>query len=767
MHRIVLALLLSAAATAARAELVRERWAGKGTPATHPDSLKIVVGKSPRLVFDLAGLPQQAKVRHASLYCFTQGDRQPNQPAVLQAAETLDADGTVVPGGKPLELEAPWFRSFDATAAVAAWAKAPAGNLGLVVVSFDKLLPAKSYLDVLYETPAAAAGRVPPQITGVRAVHHDGQTFIVWREHPAFVPKPQEVLWADVLCLLGDKLADGPGTNARGMERTPGITLRTLRGLQGLKGRWQPSGFQGIKPPERERDVPAVQYRVYRHTEQITAANLPQARLIAEVQPLSGYDDGMARIAFMGEFIDQRELPDSLIATYCYEDNKALLPGECLYVHTARDGGKFYYAVTGVLGGTENLARIGPQNSLAAAIEEQVAPSRPVLQYIQENAHRKGVPEYWFRYWAGPPYYHLPSRMFRIAASVPEKYRAPGPLELESIHDTWNVREKILVPPETAVRLLIEPPHGYMPDLCYNEGEGTLRAALECRVDYYAERYMLNLIQWALKKWDIDRTKITGDLMHFGVRHPEIFSLMSFGTYTATYDYRWAPGSHSLPGLLGPKGIKTVDGEDAWSEFSVGWYVNRYPERDIPFLICQSNVGKDVGHTAEFGWQDDPRGWSELNKARATYVASWSTDFSRELHEGLRRVDWRKTLPAFSRGSLDNNPGNGDPADGDYYGTINGWLLWGDDSVDEPGKWEMTVYVIRSCARGDCTVDVTPRHCKAFKVRPGEKLRWTNTGLADGKIVQSGELTADRWGLATVPAAKVSKGKNRIVITRT
>jgi hypothetical protein len=285
-------------------------------------------------------------------------------------------------------------------------------------------------------------------------------------------------------------------------------------------------------------------------------------------------------------------------------------------------------------------------------------------------------------------------------------------------------------------------------------------------VDYFAERFMANLIAWAVGKWDVDRTKISGDMLHFGLRHPEIFSVMSFGTYTTTYDFRWAPGSGSLPGLLGPKGIKTVDGEDAWSEYSAGWYVNRYPQRDVPLLICQSNVGKDTGHTAEFGWQDDPRGWGELNRARATYVASWSVDFSRELHEGLRRVDWTRTIPAFSRGSLDNNPGNGDPTDGDFYGTINGWLLWDADSTDRPDKWEMTVYVISSGIREDCTVDITPRHCKAFKLKPGDKLRWTNTRLTDGTVVQSGDLTADQWGLATVPAASVCKGKNRIVIER-
>jgi hypothetical protein len=764
MSRAAIVLLWLAAASAARAELLSERWAGKDTPATHAGTLVVAGGKTPRLVFDLSALPKGAKVHHASLVCFTQGGRQPKQPAVLRMAQELDAEGNAVPAGRPFELEPPWFRSFDVTQAVAAWSKDPAGNLGFAVVSFDQLLPAKSCLDVLYEGPSP--GKTPPQIRGVRAVHHDGQTFILWQEHPAFVPRTQDVVWVDELCLTGDKLAGGPGKTARGLERTAAVTLKTLRGLQGLKGRWQPSGFQGIKPLEREKEVPAVRYRVYRHTERITAANLPQAERIAEVEPLSAYDDGMARIAFQGEFIDQRELPDSVIATYCYADNRQVPPGECLYVHTCREGGRFYYAVTDALAGTENACEIGGENSLAEAVEESVAPPRPVLQFIQENAHHKGVPEYWFRYWAGPPYYHLPSRMFRIAASVPPKYKAPGPLELESIHDTWNVREKILVPPEAAIRLLAEPIHGYMPDLCYNEGEGTLRAAAESKVDYFAERFMANLIQWAIRRWDVDRTKISGGMMHFGLRHPEIFSVMSFGTYTATYDYRWAPGSQSLPGLLGPKGIKTVTGEDAWSEFSAGWYVNRHPDRDIPFLICQSNVGKDVGHTSEFGWQDDPRGWGELNRARATYVASWSTDFSREFHEGLRRVDWTKTLPAFSRGSLDNNPGNGDPADGDYYGTINGWLLWGSDSVDEPGRWAMTVYVIPSCIRDDCTVDITPRHCKAFKAKPGEKFRYSNASLADGSVVQSGELAADRWGLLTISQARVSKGKNRISIDR-
>jgi hypothetical protein len=81
-----------------------------------------------------------------------------------------------------------------------------------------------------------------------------------------------------------------------------------------------------------------------------------------------------------------------------------------------------------------------------------------------------------------------------------------------------------------------------------------------------------------MSRYEVDRSKTVGSLLYFGLRHPEIFSRMSFGSYTATYDYRWAPGD---PDHLGPQGIKTVDGDDAWDMYSVGGYVLEYPGRDI------------------------------------------------------------------------------------------------------------------------------------------------------------------------------------------
>ena len=67
--------------------------------------------KDTRLTFDLSALPRGAVVRHASLFCFTEGNRQPRTPASIYV-------GGKVGASVPLKLEAPWYRSFDATGAV-------------------------------------------------------------------------------------------------------------------------------------------------------------------------------------------------------------------------------------------------------------------------------------------------------------------------------------------------------------------------------------------------------------------------------------------------------------------------------------------------------------------------------------------------------------------------------------------------------------------------------------------------------------------------
>ena len=755
--------ILLIAFSLAHGDLVRERWADRATPCTHPGTLKIIHGRgTQRILFDLSALPKGARIHHASLFCFTERGRQPTEPARLLMVRKLDANGNPELVAEPLRLEAPWYRSFDVTQAVRQWSKEPGQNLGIAVEQFEGLIVTKTYLEILYEgTPRA----VPEQVIGVRAVHHKGQTFVVWKEHSSYQPEPDEVIWVEKFAEGGDTVTQGPGDGAYGMTNHPAITLTALRRLQGLALRDKPSNFQGIKGLKRSRKVQPITYRVYRHTGEITAKNLHEAALLAEVPPLNGYDTQVYKIHFRGEFLNQREEPTSVIPTFRIGTGEALLPGDALYVHTTDAPGRFHYAVTTALSGTENLTELSGMNSLSDAVVESPGTPLPVLQWTQEDRYHKDVPEHWYRYWAAPPFCNQPSRSLRVAVSVPPKFREPGPLIIGSISGAFNIRGMLRLPSRSAITLLVQRQLDWLPALFYNEGRGTLRALTACKVDYFSERYMSFMIEWLMGRHRIDRSKIRGSLLHFGLRHPEIFTRMSMGTYTAGYDLRFAPGGPSMPVVLGARGVMTTKGEDAWKMYSVSEYVNTYPDRDIPFLVCISATGKDSGHTSEFGWQDDPRGWAGLLKARQPFVASWSLGPPGELSRAFGRMRWDVTLPAFSNCSLDNNPGNGDPTDGDYYGCINGWLLWGDqDSVDEKSRWEMTTWVISSCPDDECTVDLTPRHCRNFKPRRGQTLKWTNTALADNNVVQSGEVTADEWGLVTLERLEVSKGKNRIVI---
>lgn len=739
---------------------VRERWAGRGASATHPGTLKVIsTSAGTRLVFDLSALPKDAKIHHASLHCTT--DRgQPVNPVRVYMVDKLGARG--VPGwtGKRLALEAPWYRSFDVTDAVRAWVKDPAKNLGLVAVQFENLKATRTSLDVMYEGEVEKPGQ---QVGGLRAVHANGQTFVIWREVKPYHPKAKDVIWVTKFAERGDTMAEGPGKGAHDLSNHPAVRHQTIRDIQGLAWR---SGGRSVKI-YRVRKVPDVCYRVYRHTAKITPANIHQAKLLAEVKPLSGFDTDVYATSFHGEFTNQKEVMTSTIPTFRVGDGTALTPGEGLYVHTAKKGGGHYYAVTSVWSGTEDMSTITDANSLAKPVAETPGKPVPILQWVQTDRYRKDPPEYWYRFWAAPPYYHLPMRSFRVAIAVSDKVKGAKPMLIGGIQGKFNIRGNIRLPKANRVTLSIQAQLNWLPQLFFNEGSGTLRAMSDCKVDYYPEQYMAYVINWAMGKYEVDKSRVSGSYMHFGLRHPDIFTRMQMGTYTTAYDVRWAPGSGSMPSVIGPRGTRTARGEDAWAMYNVGDYVKLYPARDIPFLMCISGTGKDGGHTSEFGWQDDPRGWYGLNQGRQTFVATWSCSPPRELSQGLNKVKWGRTIPAFSNCSIDNNPGNGDPTDGDYYGMINGWLLWDNTAAaDEPGKWSMPVWLISACPRTSCTVDVTPRWCGKFKPKAGEKFKWTNVRLSDNKTVASGKVAADKWGLVTLKGVTVTKDRNLLTIEK-
>jgi hypothetical protein len=148
-----------------------------------------------------------------------------------------------------------------------------------------------------------------------------------------------------------------------------------------------------------------------------------------------------------------------------------------------------------------------------------------------------------------------------------------------------------------------------------------------------------------------------------------------------------------------------------------------------------------------------------------------------------------QSLPALGNCSLDDNLGEGDINSGVAFGQVNGYLLWDTESiVDRSGQWEMTLRLDDSAPLDECTVDLTPRRCQAFRPRAGERFRWTCTflplqakdqeekvaspaeeltaRLAAGRPLGGGSLTADEWGLVTIAQMRMLKGAQRVVIQR-
>jgi hypothetical protein len=126
------------------------------------------------------------------------------------------------------------------------------------------------------------------------------------------------------------------------------------------------------------------------------------------------------------------------------------------------------------------------------------------------------------------------------------------------------------------------------------------------------------------------------------------------------------------------------------------------------------------------------------------------------------------SYPAFSNCSVDNDPGDGTPTSGDAIGSINGHLDWTDDIVDEPGRWEVTLYLrdlpntINTLVAPDsATTDVTLRRLQNFLTQPDSFIVWLN--FRDGNLVQRGAF-AYTGGLVTLEGVKVYKNSNRIIV---
>ena len=140
----------------------------------------------------------------------------------------------------------------------------------------------------------------------------------------------------------------------------------------------------------------------------------------------------------------------------------------------------------------------------------------------------------------------------------------------------------------------------------------------------------------------------------------------------------------------------------------------------------------------------------------------------------LYRFRSNLSWPAFSHGSANDDPGNGWLASGDSLGTLNGYMDWDPAVTDTVTVWGVTLRTRALttlwgviAAPETVTVDVTPRRLQQFRPTPGVLVSWKAVRLADGAEVQAGTVAVDAQGRVTVPGVKTYRTGTRLTLTAT
>jgi len=631
------------------------------------------------------------------------------------------------------------------------------------------------WIGLLSAAVVLSAAQVCPadgQVSGLKARHRAGQTFLTWKE------------------------VDPP-------EATDDTKASALRGLV----------YQAAAKRE-------VQYRIYRSERPI--ASVAGLKAVAEAPPLTCWN-----VHFYGIYPDKRRREGEKNLRFVVKDGgEPVEPGMGIYVHQPKlaegTSAKAYYAVTLVRGGKENPA-VSAANSLAAPVEERAGEGLPVLQRVIRGVKFNYVDDTTLHYyvrWEAPPRASVESSPFNYLVAVPPNAKAPSPVgihfhcwgnHLRGGYGHWANAGKgaILIAPNqvpydwwTGYHESVRPTfHQPMPRPKEKDewNRGVVRP--------YTQNRILAFFEWACTKWEIDRKRTftagnsmggAGSLM-FAIRHGDkvAWCRSQVGVHVPAHSPHFRGSYERVWGRLSFD-VKFEDGHSVWNHFSDDWYLRKYPRRDVGYLIF-ANGKNDLG----IGWKQAVEFYRALQDTRRPHLFVWqmrghgSSPFYPN-PTGARRVrsmpiDVRtdQSLPAFTRCSLDDDPGTGtrlaepkpwkknprgkmlvDKFDGEPEGQVNGYLYWETaDVVDLPDRWEMTVGVTPTAPKDECTVDITPRRLQKLKVKPHQAFAWTAVrkprlagAVAGEDQTQAGTATADKWGLVTLKGVKVVRGGTRVTL---
>jgi hypothetical protein len=328
----------------------------------------------------------------------------------------------------------------------------------------------------------------------------------------------------------------------------------------------------------------------------------------------------------------------------------------------------------------------------------------------------------------------------------------------------------------------------------HHESLGTLKSFRQGVVQPYTERRLLAFMDWAAKKWPVDRSRVTvtgagggaggSGPLHLGLRHPKVFSLVLSGYGMADYAgetealvavKRAGTMPAQLEAIWGKPawGLKTDAGRNVWDELNLTRLVaERSGDANLPlvtvtgggmlkpmrdFFVAMLENGQPImGRYGVYG------GGLLLPVSR---TGNWTNMARQDV-----RLD--QAMPAFSgpgAAALYQEPREPSGAlvvsDGirRWWGDINTRCRWRtDDVVDEPVRFELTV-LWAGQAKERVLADVTIRRLQKFLIRPGHDYRFEIL-RATGEKMREGTVQPGKAGEFAIKAVTIAAEGTRIVL---
>jgi hypothetical protein len=502
-------------------------------------------------------------------------------------------------------------------------------------------------------------------------------------------------------------------------------------------------------------------YSLYRAAQPITQENLPQA------QPCyHGVLNHSGRL--FGTAFNAKDRLDAAKPMAVLKEGGTPLPAwSGLAVHTVRQPGKAYYAVVATDLQFKRLTRIAPgQSATLVPLDEAVAPIQPIKLYDCKKrgiytaqtlvTGQKNLPLFVELHASqgqgggAGDYgdYHL----YFANADMGYRDGLPGVFSVEERRaktgNTLYFRNRDAIEHPSGTRAMETYWFGYD---CVPQGAGHA----EPRAYPLTEKRLDWILDWVIRKYHMHPEHVAVGGGSMGAWGSASYGLRRTRLFVAVYPNRPRTRQRGLPSLgATPTKGKTVfmpDGKtDYYERMDMVKFAALHPE-DLAFL------GWCCGRRDGFAtWQEQVDMVRALSKALHGFAFAWNNGDHSSGAQPMEKINKQypaslfarnQSYPAFRNSSIDQDPGNGDPKDGDLEGGINLGFRW-KDVKDEPDSWSVTLG--NDLAAAEMTVDVTLRRCQKFKAKPGDTVKWS---ASNG---DAGTLTADDTGLVTVPRLRLT-----------